>query len=189
MVILFAWVAVVASAVYAVGSWTWARWMVSGSPDSSDSGDQGWYAEVLGLLFSRVAWFAMAICFVFWWRRVRWNAKLVVGQGWGRRRGSLSMNEVWNASDPAQRSTAAADRPKNPAFGVWLLGYAVLQLANALVGYLDRQSTQETAMECTAYPAVVHLVIAVVFAFVTTLSVRAITRRQTVPTFFARPQG
>ncbi|MET1073077.1 MAG: hypothetical protein ABWY11_10575 [Umezawaea sp.] len=188
VVIVFAWIAVVASAVYAVGSWNWARWMVSGPPDLSDSDGPGWFAAVLGLLFCRVAWFVMAIGFFVWFRRVQWNARLVVGQEWGRRRKALSMTEVWNASDPVQRSRAEADRPKNPAFAVWVLGYVVLQLANASVGYLDRQSTEETAMEFTAYPAAVHLVIAVVFAVVTTLSVRAITRRQTTPAFFGWPR-
>jgi hypothetical protein len=168
--------------VFAFGAWAFLGWS---EDKASGSGSTVATVMIGGLLVFAAAWIATGLCFAFWRGRARWNAKLAVGPDWSGRRRPLSLNDVWNASDPAQRSAARADRPRYPAFAVWFLSYLALILVMASYWYFGRGSSGTTFARFVAHLSVAHTAIATVFAVTTTLGVRAISRRQTDPSMYS----
>ncbi|PRY42304.1 hypothetical protein [Umezawaea tangerina] len=173
-----AWVGVVGSLVFAVGAWDFRWWM-----EDEDHGSPTSVLVLLvgGLLVFLVGFIGAVVCFLLWRRRVRWNAKLVVGAEWSGRRRALSLNDVWNAGDPAQRSAARADRPRNPLFVVWPLSYFALTLVMVAYWYFGRGLHGAAYARFLSHLAVVHVAVALVLATTATLGVHAITRRQSEP--------
>ncbi|MET1072959.1 MAG: hypothetical protein ABWY11_09980, partial [Umezawaea sp.] len=137
-----------------------------------------------GLLVFLVGFIGAVLCFYLWRRRARWNAKLAVGADWSGRRRALSLNDVWNASDPARRSEARADRPRNPLFVVWPLSYFALTLVVVAYWYFGRGLHGTEYARFLGHLAIAHVVAAVVLATTMGLGIRAITRRQTDPAMF-----
>ena len=181
----FAWVMAAGSAVFTFGAWRFLHWI---EDKTSGSGTIVGTVLIGGLLVFAVAWGAMGLCFAFWRGRARWNAKLAVGPTWSERRRPLSLNDVWNASDPVRRSAARADRPRHPAFAVWLLSYLALVLVMASFWYVGRRTDGTEFAWFLARLAVVHTVVTVAFTVAATLGVRAITRRQTDPAMYTGAQ-
>lgn len=109
---------------------------------------------------------------------------LAVGPGSSKRPTGWPLNDVWTASDPALRYVAPVDRPRNGTFVVWRLSSSLMIFSVAVSWNLSGGATLADAARHTAYLAVGLAVITVVFAVVTTVAVRAITRRQTNPVMF-----
>ncbi|HWO64274.1 MAG TPA: hypothetical protein VNO31_30005 [Umezawaea sp.] len=184
-VVVFAWVMVIGSAVFTFGAWRFLGWA---EDKSSGSGVLVATVMIGGLLVFAAAWGATGLCFLFWRGRVRWNAKLAVGPTWSGRRRPLSLNDVRNASDPVGRSAARVDRPRHPSFPVWLLSYIALVLVMASFWYVGRENDGTEFAWFAARLAVVHTVVAVVFAVSATAGVRTITLRQTDPAMYTGVQ-
>lgn len=122
--------------------------------------------------------------FIFWFLRVRKNVKLVVAAGWPRRGRGWSMQEIWLASDPADRDLMPHLRPKNRVVTAGVVSFRVLVVANLLVGlFTATQVTIEHVFQASV-AVTVTAVLAVVMAALMSRAILVISRRQADPAAF-----
>ena len=189
-VVVSAWIAAVGAVVFAAGAWH-LHGLVSADGEDAllDMGFVTALAMLGGPALFLLALMAMAGCFAGWRGRVRWNARLATGPGWSTRPAGWTLNDVWTASDPGLRHVAPVDRPTNATFYLWRLGVLAVVAAAGLNVRYGNGPTTTSAVRHTAYLAALQVLVTIFFAVLTTVAVRAITRRQTDPaTFVTRAQ-
>jgi hypothetical protein len=189
-VVASAWAAAVGAAVFAAGAWrVHGLVSVDGEDALLDMGFVTALAVLGGPALFLIALLAASGGFAGWYGRVRWNALLATGPGWPVRSGKWTLTDVWTASDSWLRHVAPVDRPTNAVFYLWRRAPSAVVAPAAGIIVAGNGPTITSAVRHTAYLAALQVLVTIFFAVLTTVAVRAITRRQTDPaTFVTRAQ-